>query len=526
MADCCKLALLCAFSVYGVLVSVSGVPLSAAVACSVFVFPFALLQLAKRLPSTSFGWWDLATLVAFSPLFFVYVTSPGADAAMYAAIARALLDGSADLSAAHPGVRVAMYPRAYPGLIAAFAPSLGMPKASLLAAVFAYVSYVVGLSFWLRKVVAPKHALASAVLITLVARNVPLSFFSWGGNPTIMAFGMALTAVSLAADAQRRSLLACAALVLMGGFAVHPIGAIGGTACAPLVVAWPQLERARVLRVCVIAIPALSLGFAFKHLGPQISVREAEWIARWQLGAAALLKGRFGMFALDYLEAFARACGVVLTSISIVFLGVALRARGEPRKLAWLALFGLAYVALLVIVGPRLPVLGGFIYADRLSPMWPVVIAPMLSVVGLRMRPWPRLLQLMAATAAIALAHANWRNGEPLIDADELALADCIRSQVPRRAWIVASYGQGGQWLPALTGHPITQPHTHCSLFDETDSLRLSVDARYQLVSQHEAQYAPMLPELPALEALCEHGGAKLIRLNAAAPRIPIPGVY
>jgi hypothetical protein len=524
MADSLKLAVLCAYSVFGVLVSVSGLPLAAALACSSFVFAWALVWLTQSLPETTFDVWDLAPFLAFSPLLFAYVTTPGADAAMYAAIARALLDGSPDLSAAYPGVQVSMYPRAYPGLIAVLTPSLGMPKACLMAALLAYVAYVTGLSFWLRKVATPKRALVTALFIALVGRNVPLGFFSWGGNPTIMAFGMALTAVSLAADAWQRALLVCSALVLTGAFAVHPIGAFGGAACAPLVLAWPKLDFVRARRVCTIALVALPLAFAFKQMGPAISVRESDWITRWQLGPANLLHNRFGMFPYDYLEAFGRGCGIVLTGVSCACLIGALRVRGEPRKLAWLTLFGLGYVALLVAVGPKLPLIGTFIYADRLSPIWLVALGPLLAAMLARQPAWSKPLQLTAAALAIALAHTNWRNGEPLMNEDELALTACIRKQVPERAWIVASYGQGGQWLPAMTGHPITQAHTHCSLFDETDAVRAKVDARYQLVSQHAAQYAPELPALPALETLCEHGGAKLVRLIAAAP--PIPGIY
>lgn len=524
MVESCKLAMLCGFSVFGALISISGVPLGAAVVCGAFVFAFTFTQLTKVLPASAFDPWELAPLVAFSPLLFLYVTTPGADAAMYAAIARALLDGSPDLSAAYPGVHVAMYPRAYPGLIAVLTPALGMPRACLLAALLAYCAYVTGLSFWLRKVVSPRRAAISALLITLVARNVPLSFFSWGGNPTIMGFGMALTAIVIAADAPQASLLACSGSILTGAFAVHPIGAIGGAACAPLVLAWPRAEKARTVRVCVIGAVALPLVLAFKYLGPAISTREAEWITHWQLGPANLLHPHFGNFPLDYLEALVRGCGVVLSSITLVGLGAALRRPGDGRQLALLALLGLLYVGLLVAAGPRLPVLGTFIYADRLPPMWLVAIAPALALMLVHLRTWPVGLQLTAAAVAIGVAHANWRNGEPLMNADELALTPCIRQRVPPRAWIVASYGQGGQWLPAITGHPITQAHTHCSLFDETDALRPGVEAHYQLVSQHAPQYAPALPALPAKEVLCEHGGAKLTLLRDAAP--PIPGIY
>jgi len=463
-------------------------------------------------------------LLAFCPYLFLFVTTPGADAAMYAAIARALLQGSPDLSAAYPGVQVAMYPRAYAGLIAVLTPSLGMPKACLLAAALSYVVFVMGLSLWLRKVIEPRAALIVALLITLAGRNVPLGFFSWGGNPTIMAFGMALSAIALAADAVLVELTGYAALLLAGAFAVHPIGAISGAACAPLVLLCPRLCRYRAARVLGCALLALPLAAAFKRFGPAISARETEWIARWQLGPAALLRQKNGSFALDYLHACQHALGVVLSSVACISIWVVLRKHRQHRQLVWLTAAGLAYVAALVALGPRLPSLGSFIYADRLPPIWLVVIAPPIAIALSELRTQPKRLLLTASLVTIALAHANWQNGEPLLSADELALTDCIRSKVPRNAWIVASYGQGGQWLPALTGNPVTQAHTHCTLFDETDAQRPHIAAQYQLLSRHAAQYVPALPELPALETVCEHGGAKLTRLAANAP--PIPGVY
>jgi hypothetical protein len=524
MSDCHKLAVLTAFSLFGIAVSFSSVPLWAAAVGAVLGFAVLLPALKRVLPRTHQDLWELAPVAAFSPLIWLRITTPGADAAMYAAIARALLRHSPELSTAYPGVRVAIYPRAFPGLVALLTPAVGMPKANLVAAVLCYVVFVMGLAFWLRTFVPPRAALISALVIALVSRNVPLGFFSWGGNPTILAFGMALCAIVLAADATHARIVLCGALILGGAFATHTIGAFGGAACAPLVLLRPGSRVRRAGRIGVLVVAVAPLLLSFKRFGPEISPRESEWIAHWQDGAAHLIRDRFGFFGLDYLEAFTRTCGPVLTMVVVLCVARAVAARQHRLELGLLAA-GLCCVAALMTIGPHLPLLGTFIYADRLSPMWLVALGPLLAVTLVQVRLPPRVALVGACALLGMLAHVNFRLGEPFVDDDELALTPCIRDKVPPDAWVVASYGQGGQWLPALTGNPITQAHTHCSLFDETDATRGTVQARYQFLSSHAPQFTTTLvPELPAAETVCEHGGAKLVRLLTVAP--PIAGVY
>lgn len=524
MTDALRLAVLCGFSVFGMLVSVSCVGLWLATAFGVLVFVAAFARLRRVLPETHAGAWEFAPLFAFAPLLALRITTPGADAAMYAAIARALLQHSPDLSAAYPGVRVAMYPRAFPGLVAALTPAFGMLKANLVAAVLCYVTFTFGLAYWLRGVVSRRAAIIVALLIALIGRNVPLGFFSWGGNPTILAFGMALTAVVLAMSADHLAEhIGCAVLILGGAFATHPIGAIGGAACAPLILLRPGFMH-RAWRMMIFASVA-PLMLAFKHFGPSISARETEWIARWQAGPAQLVHGRFGWFVLDYLEAFTRACGPVLAIVTCVCVGRVMRRRGDDQLPVIREFFlGLVWAALLMGIGPKLPVLGTFIYVDRLSPLWLVALAPVVAVAVTSLR-WSPSLQLACGVTLAGIAHLNFRLGEPLIAADDTALLECVRQKLPPDAWVVASYGQGGQWLPALTGNPITQPHTHCSLFDETDALRGTIQARYQYLSRQQPQFnVPALPEFLASETLCGDEAAKLVRLLDVAP--PSPGVY
>lgn len=520
MTDARKLTVLSGFSVFCMLVSISWVSLGAAFAIGIVSGIAVLAPLHRALPDrTHEGLWELAPVLTFIPLVALRITTPGEDAAMYAAIARALLDHSSALSAAYPSVEVAMYPRGFPGGVALLSPIFGALKANLVAAALCYVVFVEALAIWLRGFVPRRTALIVALFLSLASRNVPLGFFSWGGNPTILAFGMALIAITVAADLTSAAVvLGCAALILGGAFAVHPIGAFGGAACAPFALLCRGQSVQRAKRLCLVALAVAPLMLSFKHFGPVVSAREAQWIAGWQAGPAHLIHDRFGFFALDYLEAFTRTCGVALTLLTCFCLWV------ERARLTRLFGWGLLYVAALMAIGPRLPLLGPFIYADRLSPLWLVILSPAVSSIAPTFPVRPSV-RVAVCALLLVVTRIGFRLGDPLIHDDEAALMPCIREKVPSHAWVVASYGQGGQWLPALTGNPITQPHTHCSLFDETDQRRPTIHAHYQLISPHKPQFnVPTLAELPAAETLCMQGSAKLVRLVQEAP--PTPGVY
>jgi hypothetical protein len=489
-----KTALLFAYSTLAVLASINAVPFWAAIAAAITAGAVGFW----RSPSHEASAWDL---LAFAPLLplLLWVTTPGADAAMYAAQARALLDGTGELSAAYPGVRVAMYPLGFPALIAVLTPLAGIAKAALLAAICGYALLALALAEFLERFVPKRYALFAAIAICVVPRNVPMGVFFWGGNPTIFAFALAVFA-----------LLRNNPLLLAGAFSTHPIGAFAGLACAPFIV--------RDARALIAIVPVAPLLLCFNRFGPEISSAETHLIEAWQAGPASFVQDKLHNFALDYLSSFSRTCGDAFAIA--VYASMAAAWWLKERRAAAMALFGLVYVGVLMKVGPHLPILGPLLYADRLPQIWLIAFGPALVLCARRL---PAAAVAPICVALVLLTHRNWSIPPALLDDDGLAISRCVAQTVPRGEWIVASYGQSGQWFPALIDRPITQAHVHVSLFDEVGAQRRTMRSRFQFLSATPALYVTALPPLPSSEVVCAHGGAKLVRLQELADAGPEP---
>ncbi len=534
------LAILSGFSAAAIAASWSAVPLPAIGAVGLLVGLSVSARLRGIGPVLPEGAGQVLTATRHWPWMLCFLalpvwafsTAPGADAAMYAGIARAMLDGSNELSAAWPGISVTMYPRGFSALIALFAPLVGMAKASLVAAMLSYLVYAVALRTWVGVFAPARTAWALATALLLVSRHVPLSFLSWGGNPTALGFALGLCAIVLGAHAEHPRVRACAPLLLGGAFASHPIGAFAGVACAPLVLFVHPFDLMRLRRLALTVIVIAPLLWCFKSFGPEVSAYETDWIRAWQAGQAKLIRNTLDIFVLDYLSTVSAQCSDLFAVIAYTCIGVVAWRWRQYRRAALLAFFGLIYVAIVMVVGPRLPVVGTFIYADRMTPIWIVAFAPVITAVTSHAASLPLLERFpprrLAAASAIVLlllsyvAHRGQYFGEPLAQRDDVALADCVRRQVPEGEPIYAAYGQGGQWLPALVGRVITDPHVHCSLYDEMSAIRRRMRSRFQYLGPPPVYREP-LPLQESEETLCAQGEVKLVRLRHEVEAGPDP---
>jgi len=399
--------------------------------------------------------WQLLLLALFFLPVFRFAVAPGADMAMHVALARGLLHG--ELSPAWPGLTVAAYPRGFSALVALLAP-IGLARAGLLAAGASYLVFYSGLA-----ALVPWRA---ALLAVFLART-PQIFFSWGGNPTVLALGLGFAG----AGAVREQRWLFAALLFAGAAATHPMGA-----CAAALPALIEGVRARSFR----ALAAASIGLAVVLLalalfGPELSPRELSWIRDYASHQENVpLHATFAVLGDP---------AAVITALAAVLL-----LWQRHFRLVLFSLAGLVGCAALFAV---LPLAG--LYPARFAPLLLLCVAPL----------WARLPRAMLwlVLAAALPFHDHWfQEATPIATAADLDAMACVAREVPRGAVVDGAYGDATQWIPALTGLAVTHPHQHVSLFDETDAALANLPpARFRFMGERLRYPPPLLP--PPLNA-------------------------
>ncbi|HEY3448148.1 MAG TPA: hypothetical protein VGK67_17455 [Myxococcales bacterium] len=448
--------------------------------------------------------------------------APGADMAMHAAIARALVDGSDALSAAWGTVGVALYPKGLAASMALVAPAVGMAKASLLAAGLAHAVVLLGLAAFLSTVVRSRWPFALATLAVLASKS-PQSFFDWGGNPTAMAFGLALFAVALLGQAWASAespapvapAVAGASLLLLGAAATHPAGALAGLLSAA---ALPVLGRptSKGIAGAVVALAVFGAGMLALWLGgPQVSPAEADWIADYQRNVEGVLRGPPALFAIEVWRGLAQRLGTAWT-VTVAVAALVLLAARLWKPVVVVALAVVATGALLAL-GPSIPGAGVLLYPARFAPLLLVATAPLVGwaferLEGRLRAPAKAALVALAVTAAVVNVR-TFQRATPMVTRNDLAAIACVAKTVPKGAVIEGAYGDATQWIPALTGLAVTAAHPHITLDDEIKA-QPQLRPTYRFVGERLRYGAPLEGRTPAGPALCTFGKAALIRLT------------
>jgi hypothetical protein len=342
---------------------------------------------------------------------------------------------------------------------------LGLARAGLVAAGLSYVVFYLGLSSLLPW---------PAGLVAVFLSRTPQAFFGWGGNPTALALGLGLAG----AGAVQKGRGPLAALLLAGAAATHPMGA-----CAAGVAVLGAGLWSRTFKACALALAALgAVLLLLSRFGPSLSPRELDWIR-------------------DY----ARAHEAVPPLATLAVLGdsAAVLSAVAALALAFRRQFGPLLAAVAGIVGcallfAALPLAG--LYPVRFAPLLLLCVAPL----------WARLPRpvLWLALAVALPFHLRWyQEASPIATSGDLRAIACAAREAPPGETIDGAYGDATQWIPALTGHPVTRPHQHVSLFDETDAvLQKLPPPRFRFVGER-LRYPPPLPPPPdGAPSLC--GGA------------------
>jgi hypothetical protein len=417
----------------------------------------------------------LLLLLFLAPVFTMAV-APGADMAMHVALSRALLHGGGALSPAWGALQMGAYPRGFSALVAVLAP-LGLARAGLVASGLSYAVFWAGLAAMLQGPLRAPSPRAAALLAVLLSRT-PQAFFAWGGNPTVLALGLALLGAA-ALDREGLRSGALAALLLAGAAATHPMGACAGGLAAAVV----ALRRRSFTAGAIAAGGLLAVLGLLTLAGPHLSPRELSWIRDCAANQEQVGSGILG-----------DAANVASALAALVLLW--------KRQFKTVALAAGAIAALFLLFA-FLPRTG--LYPGRFAPLLLLAVAPLWALAAAQTR-YPVLL-LCAALAASLPGHLHWyQQSTPIATKADVAAIACVARTVPQDAVIDGAYGDATQWIPALTGLAVTRPHQHCALFDETDAALAKLPpAQWRFVGK-QLRYPPPIGPPPPSSPVC--GGA------------------
>ena len=495
----------------------SGGLLAAGAAVGLVVGGWICLRQGVTLPGDRL---EAAALVVPAAAFLIPLltmpVAPGADMAMHAALGRALMEGSDALSPAWGSVSATLYPKGMSALIALTAPVLGIAKASLLAAGVSYLVVVAGLAAFLHEALRLPRPFALAALAVLASKS-PQSFFGWGGNPTAMAFGLALFAMALLARAWRgepspiSSAIGASAL-LLGAAATHPTGALAGLCAAaalPIMLGRPTKAG---LGACLAALAVFGAGLAALWLGgPTLSAAEVAWISDYQRDVEAVLHGPRALFAITVWPAMVERLGPGWT-IAAGAASLGLLAAGQWRRVAG-ALAAIVAIGALLALGPLIPKAGVLFYPVRFAPLLLVATVPLvgwaLEALAHRSSRLAAAVVLGLAAMAVVVNVRTYQRATPMATRNDLQAIACAAQVVPKTAVIQGAYGDATQWIPALTGLAVTAAHPHISLNDEIRA-QPSLAPSHLFLGERLVYGSAIVPKTLVDKPLCSSGKAFL----------------
>jgi hypothetical protein len=487
------------------------------------VLALRLARRSAREPASLVDRLSAPLCLAFLVPVLTMPVAPGADMAMHAALARALAEGSSVLSPAWGQVSAALYPRGFSAVIALVSPLLGLAKGSLFASGLSYLVVAAGAAAFYRYALEVPHPIALST-VTVLACDVPQRFFSWGGNPNAMAFGLALFAAALLARAWREREAAwshalAATMLALGALAVHPTGAVAGLSTIAVLPVRAWLRRERPDPVALISsLVALGLMaswmIALKIGGPELSEGERSWIASYQGGVEHVLHGSDALFALTIWEALPRVLGWSWIPACGVAAAVLLLSREGRVRVACTVAAVLAIGALFV-VGPHLPGIGVVIYPGRFSPLLALATAPLLAwaveAMGQRWRNFEYAAWIALVALGLARNVKQYQRELPMATFGDLDAIACVEKSVPAGEVIDGAYGDATQWIPALTGRTVVNAQAHISLNDEFQAYALLRPQPGWLFVGERLRYGePADTRPPASEPVCRSGNAAL----------------
>lgn len=462
--------------------------------------------------------WEVAAAAAFFVIAIAHPLSttqwpvaPGSDMTMHTFMARLIVEAGrlpTSYEPLYPIHDFGSYAAGLPATAAVLSTLSGAPVrvTSIVVALLTYPALAGGLSLVARRFAGPVASLGAAWLV--VATCELHAYLMWGGNPTVLSFGLVFAAVAPLADLRApepgdgRLLFP---LFAAGAGLVHVIPLMGMTYALPLALAiWfvrvPRGDRWRTLRAwsgpLAMAAALLAIPFVF-GARPHVSTNELEWIQRWQRTT--------GHGFHETAHGFLKAIGPYLLLhfwLGVIVLGAGVVAQAAIRDVRQLAWAPYVIVTLLLVLNCQYWILPGSpaLYPER---MLVLLLAPGAALTAqIFARGWKAterfpIAARLAAFGLVGAGLAAWASSRAYlaieratdripVTPDDLAAIAWIERETPPGAVIANNYGDAGLWIPALAFRAITSPHTNPFYFDEIEAWRRRTAATYLFVGERE----------------------------------------
>jgi len=450
----------------------------------------------------------------------VALVAPGADMSMNSYMVRLILEADGVPGSYQPILPVedfGTYAAGLPAVSAALATisGKGAVPCALAVGCISHVLVTLAVYCFVRCRYGVMASLVSAVLATF-ASSSPQSFFSWGGNPTVLALALAGTGLALIhrveGPTMRAGRLALAALVLAASPAVNaviPYVTLMVLTPVLLLRLWrgPGPQRLALIKngLTLVALAAVMLAPYLVRFKLVLSEGEQESIFNWQLGGATNLPEPGWWLPLNLLPYVVTRLGPLAAWLALALL-IRRRGRGPgiqeellllvlPIALVlnayvWIlpasyALYPERVLTLLILPAAR-------IIADAAEGLWPALQQRMS---GERRGAWRGLAWGGVVLYAVSvLGCGGWYYlvdslRDVSITRDDLAAIQWIRQNTPPDAVIQNSYTDGGIWIPALAFRAVKHPHFNVIYSDEMLLWRITVEPRYLYVGAKQVYH-------------------------------------
>lgn len=466
----------------------------------------------------------VAVLLLSYPLLFITIP-PGCDTSMHGYISRLIINNDGLPHSYQPILPVnyfGSYSAGYHILTAliAYMKVDYLRHAINFISVFSYPVSLLGIVFFLSRFFREPVAILTAIIYWGLNSSLQ-NTIGWGGTPTILAFGCSLFAGGLVLHAYQnkdRSALWIAALPVASILLIHAIPAVGFfyLAIPSLVLCWYYYsDRRKWLLTNTIIMGAIAivllLPFAV-HFTNDNSPELILKIKNWQL---SMMHNSFSTNVLKNIwatlgEMYFRIGDfpVIVSAVALVTLLIikryktALIVTGFLLYLFLMILnYGYWYLPLSELLYPEriafyLIVGVSFYFGYAVEYLWESKYAITFQHRKFNLHLLPVAVFLVISQCWIFNKANELRKNKINCNADTRNAFDWINRNTEKNALLVASYEDGGLWIPTFTNRATLGCHMHFihEVTHIPDSMEAKTDPRYIFVTKRDiAEQTPIL---------------------------------
>lgn len=470
----------------------------------------------------------IAILLLCYPLTFISIP-PGCDTAMHGYITRLIINNDGLPHSYRPILPVdyfGSYSAGYHILTAMFSWfKVGLLRHAInLISVMVYPLALLGIIFFFRQFFSERTAVFTAIIFWGLNSTLQ-NTISWGGNPTMLAFGacMFTAGIIVYAIKEKSSLFFILSAIPLATIPlIHAIPAVTFAYMAPLgycilLYHFKDSRKWLLINTATLVVATLLLLTPFLiHFRNENSPELLQMIKDWQnkmMGSR--LTGNVGsnlLITLDEIKYRIGELPVILAGVCMIALLVFRRYRQVVITLCFLAM---TYVLIFNYGYWFLP-LSELLYPERIVFFTIIIMAFFLgymlqlledrrynfSVFHYNISVYSLLVLILFVCSGVRIYNTSQSLKNSAFHCDEPTMQafDWINSNTPANAMLVASYNDAGMWIPTFTNRATLGTHLHFIHLVQhiPEKMKASKVPQYIFVTQRDVVTdAEILKEIP-----------------------------